>query len=121
VPLWTSRRTFGTPAEQTGNTFSGFIPRVEALERKPTIRQVYALAAALCERVGEEFPETSDGASELIERLRIESGHPAPRLEDRPLRPGLRGPGGRRRHSGGGHGADRLASMIAKKLAEELR
>jgi len=54
---------------------------------KPTVRQVYALAAALCERMGEEFPETRAGASELVERLRIENGHPAPRLEDAPLRP----------------------------------
>jgi hypothetical protein len=49
---------------------------------KPTVRQVYALAAALCERMGEEFPESRGAASELIERLRIENGHPAPRLED---------------------------------------
>jgi hypothetical protein len=94
---------------------------VEAVKRKPTVRQVYALAAALCERAGEQFPETSDGASELIERLRIESGHPAPRLEDTPLRPRGRGSRRRRDRSGGGHGADRLASMIAKNLAEELR
>ena len=53
---------------------------------KPTVRQVYALAAALCERMGEEFPESRGDASELIERLRIENGHPAPRLEDSPLR-----------------------------------
>jgi hypothetical protein len=45
------------------------------------VRQIYALAAALCERAGEEFPETRDDASELIERLRTENGHPAPRLE----------------------------------------
>ena len=45
---------------------------------KPTVRQVYALAAALCERMGEEFPESRGDASELIERLRIENGHPAP-------------------------------------------
>ena len=96
---------------------------MEAVERKPTVRQVYALAAALCERAGEQFPETSDGASELIERLRIENGHPAPRVEDTPFRPRRRGSRGRRGPSagGGGHGADRLASMIAKKLAEELR
>jgi hypothetical protein len=56
-------------------------------ERKPTVRQVYALAAALAERVGEEFPATAAQASELIERLRIENGHPAPRLEDTPRRP----------------------------------
>jgi hypothetical protein len=47
---------------------------------KPTVRQVYALAAELCERMGEEFPESCGDASELIERLRIENGHPAPRL-----------------------------------------
>ena len=53
---------------------------------KPTARQDYALAAALCERAGEEFPKTREAASELIERLRIENGHPAPLLEDTPLR-----------------------------------
>jgi hypothetical protein len=53
---------------------------------KPTVRQVYALAAALCERMGEEFPDSRGAASELIERLRVENGHPAPRLEDAPLR-----------------------------------
>jgi hypothetical protein len=40
----------------------------------------------LCERMGEEFPSGRDEASELIERLRIENGHPAPRLEDTPPR-----------------------------------
>lgn len=94
---------------------------MEALERKPTVRQVYALAAALCERAGEEFPETSDGASELIEWLRIENGQPAPPREDTPLQSRRPRPRGRRGRGGGGHGADRLASMIAKKLAEELR
>ena len=53
---------------------------------RPTVRQVYALAGALCERAGEGFPETRAEASELIERLRIENGHPAPRLSDTPLR-----------------------------------
>jgi len=53
---------------------------------KPTVRQVYALAAALCERMGEEFPQSRAAASELIERLRIENDHPAPRLDDAPLR-----------------------------------
>jgi len=51
---------------------------------RPTVRQIYALAAALCEKAGEEFPETREDASELIERLRIENGHPAPRLDDLP-------------------------------------
>ena len=55
-------------------------------DKPPTVRQVYALAAALCERMGEEFPETRAAASELIERLRIENGHPAPSLDDVPLR-----------------------------------
>jgi hypothetical protein len=80
---------------------------------QPTVRQVYALAAALCERMGETYPETREAASETIERLRIENGHPQPRLEDVPLRP----PRPRRR----ARGADRFASLIAKKLAEELR
>jgi len=50
--------------------------------RRPTIRQIYALAAALCAKVDEPWPETFDNASELIERVRTEIGHPEPRLED---------------------------------------
>ena len=73
----------------------------------PTVRQVYALAAALCERAGEEFPETREAASETIERLRIENGHPAPRLDDRPPR--------RRRRS-----RHDLNSRVAEALAEEM-
>ena len=73
--------------------------------RQPTVRQIYALAAALCERMGETFPETRDEASETIERLRIENGHPAPRPEDAPLRP-LR--------------PRRAASRIARELVEEM-
>jgi hypothetical protein len=80
---------------------------------QPTVRQIYALAAALCERMGEEFPETRESASETIERLRIENGHTQPRLEDVPLRP--------RRSRRRGRGADRLATIIAKRLAEELQ
>ena len=60
---------------------------------RPTVRQIYALAAALCERAGEEFPETFENASDLIERLRVENGHPAPRLADTPPRPVHRGRG----------------------------
>jgi len=56
-------------------------------KRPPTARQVYALTRELCDRMGEEFPESVEAASELIERLRIENGHPAPRLEDAPPRP----------------------------------
>ena len=77
----------------------------------PTVRQVYALAAVLCERDGEEWPATREDASELIERLRVETGHPAPRREDTQ----------RRRRRRGGNGVDRLASAIARRLAEELR
>ena len=56
-------------------------------KRPPTARQVYALTRELCERMGEEYPESVEAASELIERLRIENGHPAPRLEDSPRPP----------------------------------
>jgi hypothetical protein len=51
-------------------------------DRRPTVRQVYALAAALCERLGEEFPTSGADASGLIERIRRANGHPAPALED---------------------------------------
>ena len=84
---------------------------------RPTVRQIYALAAALCEKAGEEFPETREDASEVIERLRIENGHPAPRLEDLPPLPTRR-----HRHSHGrGGGADKLARRIAAEVACELR
>jgi hypothetical protein len=73
----------------------------------PTVRQVYALAAALCERAGEAFPETREAASETIERLRIENGHPAPRLDDAPPR-----------RSKGAHRG--LNSRVAEALAEEM-
>jgi hypothetical protein len=78
---------------------------------KPTVRQVYALAAVLCERAGEEFPETRDAASELIERLRVESGHPAPRLEDAPVR--------QSRWRVGAH-AWPSASRVASELVREM-
>ena len=84
------------------------------MEAKATIRQIYALAAALCERGGEEFPETREAASELIERLRIENGHPAPRLEDVPFRP-RRGRWRRRATNDG------RASVPAAELAREMR
>ena len=53
-------------------------------EAPPTTRQIYALAGALCEWMGEEFPKTRGDASETIERLRIENGHPSPRVEESP-------------------------------------
>jgi hypothetical protein len=88
----------------------------------PTVRQVYALAGALCERAGEAFPETRAEASELIERLRIENGHPAPRLSDTPLRRRRRR---RRRRRGVGRtglGAHYWrASEVAAELAREMR
>ncbi len=80
---------------------------------QPTVRQVYALAAALCERMGEEFPETREAASETIERLRIENGHPQPPQEDSPLP--------KRRPRRGRSSTDRLATAIAAKLAVELQ
>lgn len=49
--------------------------------RPPTVRQVYALAGALCEFTNQEFPKTREEASDLIERLRIDTGHPRPSLE----------------------------------------
>jgi len=79
---------------------------------RPTIRQIYALAGALCERAGEEFPEDKESASELIERLRIENGHPTPRLEDRPYRE----PQNRSRRSR----EERLASRVAAALEQEM-
>ena len=83
---------------------------------KATVRQVYALAAALCERAGETFPETREEASELIERLRLENGHPAPRLEDVPFR---RRP--RRWRGSGGRNHDGRASAVAAELVREMR
>jgi hypothetical protein len=82
----------------------------------PTARQIYALASALCENAGEPFPETLAEASALIERLRIESGHPAPHIVDCPPRPrrGSRRPEHRA-------ASDRLASEIAAELAREMQ
>jgi hypothetical protein len=77
----------------------------------PTVRQVYALAAILCHRYGQAFPETRAEASRIIERLRFAQGHPAPRLEDAPF-------GRRRAHS---RGVNRLARAIAVEVARELR
>ena len=85
---------------------------------RPTVRQIYALAAALCEKAGEEFPKTREAASELIERLRIENGHPAPRLEDIPIPPPRR----RRGRGGGGQAgpADRGGGRPRVALVEGM-
>ena len=86
---------------------------------EPTVRQVYALAAALCSRADLAFPETRKEASELIEHVRLEIGHPAPRLSDTPLR--------RRRLRRRGVGRTGLgahywrASEVAAELAREMR
>jgi hypothetical protein len=79
---------------------------------RPTVRQVYALAAALCERAGEEFPATRDDASKLIELLRTENGHPAARLADVPFRP--------REPRRGRSREDRRASKAAAELVREM-
>jgi hypothetical protein len=80
-------------------------------EPPPTVRQVYALARALCERGGEEFPSTREEPSELIERLRLELGMPNARLEDTPR--SARPP--RRR------GSQKFAASVASRVVEELR
>ena len=87
------------------------------MDGEPTVRQVYALAAALCAGAGLPFPKTREAASALIERLRLDIGHPAPRLADTPLR--------RRRRRGAGRTALRAdywrASEVAAELAREMR
>ena len=42
----------------------------ESNPRRPTVKQIYALAATLCERAGEQFPQTMAEASMLLDRLR---------------------------------------------------
>jgi len=79
----------------------------------PTVRQVFALAAALCERSGEEFPATREVASEAIEWLRAENGHPAPGLQGMSLRDS--GP------QRAGRGTRKLARAIAAEVARELK
>ena len=52
-------------------------------QKPPTVKQVYALAAALCTFTGQEFPRTREEATDLIERIRIDIGHPEPSLPPR--------------------------------------
>ena len=86
---------------------------------EPTVKQIYALAAALCAGAGLRFPQTREAASVLIERVRLDIGHPAPRLADTPLRP--------RRRRGRGVGRTGLgaqhwrASEVAAELVREMR
>ena len=91
------------------------------MDDRPTVRQVYALAAALCERAGEAFPGTRVEASETIERLRLESGHPAPRLSDVPARRRRGGRGGRRWRRVRVRNVERRASEAAAELVREMR
>jgi hypothetical protein len=42
-------------------------------ERRPTVKQIYALAATLCERAKEPFPRTVGEASALLDRLKKDS------------------------------------------------
>ena len=41
----------------------------------PTVRQIWAIAATLCEKTGELFPQTRGEASELLDKLK--EGRPA--------------------------------------------
>lgn len=92
------------------------------MDGRPTVRQVYALAAALCAHAGEAFPETFDEASTLIERLRLETGHPAPRLSDARARPRGSRPRRRRLVIEYGLASDyRRASEVAAELVREMR
>ena len=92
------------------------------MDDRPTVRQVYALAAALCDGAGLTFPRTGGQASALIERLRMDTGHPAPRLADLPVRssPMRGGPRRGRRHARGWSDEWR-ASEAAAELVSEMR
>lgn len=90
------------------------------MDEKPTVRQVYAFAAVLCDRAGESFPETRAEASEAIERLRLESGHPAPLPSDASLRPRRVGRRRRRRRVWLLDN-ERRASEVAAMLVSEMR
>jgi hypothetical protein len=86
-------------------------PTATRSQGPPTARQIYALAAALCEKTGEQWPATLADASTQLERLRTDLGHPAPHLVD----------SAPRRRRSGARGMDKLASAIAAELARELR
>ena len=50
-------------------------PAIRHPDAKPTAKQMYALAHELAKHAGMRFPSTRGAASELIERLRGESGN----------------------------------------------
>jgi hypothetical protein len=50
--------------------------RIHNPDGKPTVRQIYAIARLLCAHADEEWPETREQASELIEQLRNEDESP---------------------------------------------
>jgi len=39
-------------------------------DARPTVKQIYARASALCEKVGETFPKDRGAASALLDRLK---------------------------------------------------
>jgi len=92
------------------------------MEARPTVRQVYALAAALCDGAGLAFPRTRGQASALIERLRMDTGHPAPRLTDLPVRSSpMRGRRGRGRRRAREWSDEWRASEAAAELVSAMR
>jgi len=92
------------------------------MDERPTVRQVYALAAVLCDGAGLAFPRTRGQASTLIERLRMDTRHPAPRLADAPIRSSRRrGRGRRGRRRFAGQRDDWRASEVAAELVGEMR
>jgi hypothetical protein len=92
------------------------------MDDRPTVRQVYALAAALCDGAGLAFPRTRGQASTLIERLRMDTGHPAPRLTNVPIRLSpMRGGRRRGRRRARGWNDKWRASEAAAELVSEMR
>jgi hypothetical protein len=91
------------------------------VDDRPTVRQVYALAAVLCDGAGLAFPRTRGQASTLIERLRMDTGHRAPRLTDVPLRSSPKRGSRRRGRRADGWDDERRASEAAAELVGEMR
>ena len=92
------------------------------MDDRPTVRQVYALAAALCDGAGLAFPRTRGQASTLIERLRMDTGHHAPRLTDLPAQLSPRRGGRRRaRRRARDWNDEWRASEVAAELVSEMR